>query len=812
MENCRSILRAGSSAILALSGLFVFSAPVSASPARITHFELAANLSVRSATQNAGKSKLLSAPSKVVAFEAFGNRFAVDLQPNYRLVAPLIARGELAYEDVSIFTGALPNVPDSWARFGIDGKRISGVLWDGSTMYLIETAANVRSLLAAPVDDRTVVVFKASDVHFPIDRVVQDGKVVEKIRGDELIAHTVSLAGQPIPSRRMSLGLLGDSSYAESELAMVFAMTNANHADGIFTSQMNMHFRLEQLDMLEGATDPFVGTDGEELLAQLMDYKESSPQYAPLGLTHLLTRRFLDDNLGGIALLESTCGPRAGVGLTSANHGIAWIIMAHEIAHNLGAPHDGEPGACAATPKTFLMSPEYNDSDRFSSCSLQEMERYLASASCLTPVGAGELEVAVEPLPEVVYYDEPIRFRYYVNSIGNDSVFEAETRIDAGTDFEIVRFYAEEYGVLCDFIVTPDYGECAFGNLHSGFSGSLGMEVIPRTTGRAELLVQADGLNDTDPSNNLATISVQVEPATKIFSRGHTFQDIRPGETTTTTIKVENEGDFPSAGTLRIDTDPANSLSSLATFCSQPTAGSLDCAIDTMASREIRYLDLEFTPGDLQLGLNDMKTEIIWLTTTTALAGSEPPDRVIHSVAVWGSYKDVRVELVSLSGNLSKGDTAQLVAAVVNDGPDPSPATHVYITVGPGERIDAAEGSDGACTWTATNAVCETPLLAVGERLEVTVDFAVLNSGNQKVTVSTSAGGFDYDRANDTVIGTYLVARAEEPGGGSNNGGGGGAATWLAMLAALQLLAGAMCRARRAACRNQIVWSTASPP
>src|SRR5690606_10847222 len=128
----------------------------------------------------------------------------------------------------------------------------------------------------------------------------------------------------------------------------------------------------------------------------------------------------------------------------------------------------------------------------------------------------------------------------------------------------------------------------------------------------------------------------------------------------------------------------------------------------------------------------EMRTEVIWLTTTTALAGSEPSDRVHHPVAVWGSYKDVRVEIVSLPANLRKGDTAHLTAAVVNDGPDPAPSTYAYITVGPGERIDAVEANGASCSWTATKGTCEWPGVADHERLEIKVEFAALNSGNQQ--------------------------------------------------------------------------------
>lgn len=754
-------------------------------PARITHFETATDLAVDKAAAAPAFNKPSGPAATRLRFQAFGNRFDVELEPNYRLVTPLIARGQLAYEDVNIFTGALPSVPGSWARFTLDGERVTGVLSDGTTMFLVDVAENVQSLLPAAVPASAIVVFRAADVYFPIE--AGSATSVAGIAGDDLVAHSVTVLRKGVanlPTRSISLGLLGDSEYASIESPELQAMTVANQADGIFTAQMDIHFRVERLDLFDASGDPFLGSsDAGVLLDRLVDFKATSAAHAPLGLVHLLTRRFLDDDIGGIALLGSVCGPTAGAGITVNLQGIPWLIMAHEIAHNFGAPHDGEPGACASTPQTFLMAPEYNDSEEFSPCSLQQMEQFLAQATCLTSVGPGELELAAEPLPPALYYNEPIRINYFVNSIGNDSVFDVSTRIEASPDFTLSLFYTEGIGVLCEFLVDPERGECRFGTMHGGGSAQFGAEIIPRTTGTAQLLLQSSGSNDTDPSNNDAVISVEIEPATYIFSRGDGVPDIGRGQTAVTTIKVENEGDFPSAATLRISTEQVHALATSAPFCQQPDSYTLLCDIETMAAREVRRFEIEFTPEQVEMELDDQLTLSIFLETTTVLHGSREPDFVLHFVTLWGSYKDIRSDFAVAPPNLTQGDGGEFTVAVINDGPDATIDTTLEIAVSAGDRIEEAAWEGGTCTRTDRRATCEIASMDAGERIEVPVRFTAIGSGTQTVTVMASGIGFDYDPDNNAVTASHALSGAQVPG---ESGGGGGAPLWLLLLVTAQ--------------------------
>src|SRR5262249_20458374 len=150
-------------------------------------------------------------------------------------------------------------------------------------------------------------------------------------------------------------------------------------------SQLGVKISLAPPTLFRTTNDPFTKTKASDLLSELKTYHQGSAAQLALGLSHLMTGRDLDGDTVGIAYIGTVCD---GANASSLSEGRrpttqSALIAAHEIGHNFGAPHDGETGACASTPQTFLMAPRLNGSDQFSACSIQQIQPFL-SRRCLT--------------------------------------------------------------------------------------------------------------------------------------------------------------------------------------------------------------------------------------------------------------------------------------------------------------------------------------------------------------------------------------------------------------------------------------------
>ena len=115
------------------------------------------------------------------------------------------------------------------------------------------------------------------------------------------------------------------------------------------------------------------------------------------GLTHLYTGRDLQGTTAGIAYLDVLCHPSAGAGLSEISNSptIDALVAAHEIGHNFGADHDGDPtGSCPSEPLVYIMAPSVSPANNtFSACSVGVMQASAAIASCVTPLPSTDISV-----------------------------------------------------------------------------------------------------------------------------------------------------------------------------------------------------------------------------------------------------------------------------------------------------------------------------------------------------------------------------------------------------------------------------------
>ncbi|MGI9333762.1 MAG: M12 family metallo-peptidase, partial [Gammaproteobacteria bacterium] len=160
-----------------------------------------------------------------------------------------------------------------------------------------------------------------------------------------------------------------------------------NVVDGIFAEQVGVQLNVTEIRTLSNNRS-LSSFNASQLLNDFSRFASSSSFDNP-GISHLFTGRDLQGGTVGIAYLRSLCSNRFGVGLSQVRgRGTAGaLIVAHEIGHNFGAPHDNQrDSACEGTPGRFLMNSTINGSDEFSSCSLSQIQPNVDAASCLKPI------------------------------------------------------------------------------------------------------------------------------------------------------------------------------------------------------------------------------------------------------------------------------------------------------------------------------------------------------------------------------------------------------------------------------------------
>ena len=340
--------------------------------------------------------------SESIRFDAFGRQFDIQLRARSRRLAE---NGQAGFD---LFSGRLESAPNSWVRLMRRGDALSGVIYDGAETYIIEP----RNMLAGALIESGAATNSASIIYRLADTLVPSGLLAcethpgrEQIDGQraaslltaELAAVTPNTAAAEVPTA--TVGVVADIEFFDrfgpdsaSEVESYF-----NIVEGFYSDQVGIQLSVTETMVVSGASqNPFTDTNvGSELLDEVGDWRRLNQR--DLALTHLITDRPLtgQDPTNSIAGLSffgvpgraGVCFARSGAGISSWFGNLTALIIAHEIAHNFGAPHDGEPAAdneppnpCESTPASgFIMSASLTSSatNEFSQCSLSEMQKVI---------------------------------------------------------------------------------------------------------------------------------------------------------------------------------------------------------------------------------------------------------------------------------------------------------------------------------------------------------------------------------------------------------------------------------------------------
>jgi len=492
-------------------------APAAAQRPEMAHHEALVDWQVTGRTANDGA----DAAAITAGFSAFGTQFDLKLERN----AHLRKGSRVTSREAVAFAGVLRDRPGSWARIVMTAERLpAGIIWDGGTLYGIEVSG----------DGSQAEIFRAADVIVPAGTMScgmhDPAATTAAALFAELVTQGPEIARAAGAKLNLDLGLVADAQfsaqYADAATAM---LVRANNVDGIFSEQIGVRLTVRQTDVFTDVdSDPFTGTsDAEALLGEVAVFRGNNELQNAQGLTHLFTGRNLSGSTVGIAYIGSVCGQRLAsdpqgrsfaVGLTQANFGpgaalLESLIAAHEIGHNFGAPHDGEPGICAAAPSGHIMSPSLSAAaESFSQCSIEVITADLASATCVSPIEDVDVAITGNSSVDTPLTEAEFRYLITVSNYGVDLAHETRVELDFDPALTVVA-------------ATPQTGSC--GPIQSDLICTL--DAIPGTSSRTiEITLRADAagevgvggsvVNTADSTSDNDTFAdvLSIEPASDL--------------------------------------------------------------------------------------------------------------------------------------------------------------------------------------------------------------------------------------------------------------------------------------------------------
>jgi hypothetical protein len=323
-----------------------------------------------------------------------------------------------------------------------------------------------------------------------------------------------------------------------------------------------------------------------------------TPAQNSLGLTHLYTGRNFPTTTVGIAWRGALCDSYFSTGLSEGRVGLITdsLIAAHEIGHNFGAEHDGQPGtSCETEPETFIMAPSVTGNEQFSACSITVMQAEAAGASCVVALPAVDVGIRQDNPVATVLLGANTDLTYDVSVNGTLPV------TDVVADFTLP-------GILALDSVTTSSGtcfsgagtiSCELGDLPGLSNHTIVISTTPTAVG-AGMLNASVTMTDPDEraANNQDSLQLTVDPAVDLVVNTTVATRVLVDASTTVTATLENLSVLPAtnlslsvslAGGLRADT------ASWTIGTCTVTAQQIDCQANSLDAQSSSALSITAT-------------------------------------------------------------------------------------------------------------------------------------------------------------------------------------------------------------------------
>jgi hypothetical protein len=214
------------------------------------------------------------------------------------------------------------------------------------------------------------------------------------------------------------------------------------------------------------------------------------------------------------------------------------LVAAHEIGHNFGAVHDGDPNkACASTPQgLFLMSPNVNGVDSFSQCSLQLMRPNISHATCIAPLPPANISVLADlgtlrhPVGTSFQWELPVANEGGAGALGVRAEILVPPSIIVEDAYVVGGSCTSGAGIV----------QCQLGDIAGGTSRVVSLTMRGDVVGSSSLSTKVFAQNDVDASNNHGDGTILIEPEADLSVSLDAPDQVRAGDAFEVRIDMVN--------------------------------------------------------------------------------------------------------------------------------------------------------------------------------------------------------------------------------------------------------------------------------
>jgi len=301
---------------------------------------------------------------------------------------------------------------------------------------------------------------------------------------------------------------------------------------------------------------------------------------------------------------------------------------------------------------------------------------------------------------------------------------------------------------------------CSIGNLPSGASPSISIQVRPQAAGTITSSASITSLTpDTDTANNSASAQTTVDPAADLsITKTDSPDPVRVGQQLTYAVTIDNAGLSPATDVSVSDTLPAGVTFDSATpsqgSCSE-ASGTVTCSLGTVANGAGASVSITVTPQAAGSITNTA-------TVSSAVTDPSPADNSASAVTTVDPVADLSVTKTDFPDPVLTDGLLTYTLTVQNAGPSDATGVALTDTLPVGVVFVSATPSQGSCTQAAGQVECTLGALAASGSANAEVKVRPQSPGTITNQASITSSTHDPDTGNNTATAQTTVEPAAD--------------------------------------------------